>query len=190
MSAPQGQGSKGWTLATIGGAVSLVATVIAFPQTTESALHWAQAKWQSWVVGYKDLPGSFAGESWKAADPAQFAWLSDRWCYPTLPGFTSEFHVVEGRLERRNRGDAPAPFVTEWVKTEVSISNRGMLRIKYLESDFPVNFVQYDPAKTAEWHENERYLQDDGSVVAGNKRLVLSCDRCSVSADGYSYSCK
>lgn len=181
---------KGWTIASIGAAVSLAATVIAFPQTVENALHWAQGKWQEWGLGYKALPGSFPGESWKAADPAQFAWLADRWCYPSLPGFTSEFRVTDGHLERRNSGDAPSPFTTPWIKTSVWISNRGMLRIKYFDADFPMNFIAFDPAKTAEWRENERYLHDDGSVTAGDKRLVLSCGRCSVSRDGLTYSCK
>jgi hypothetical protein len=49
--------------------------------------------------------------------------------------------------------------------------------------------VEFSPRKTAEWNENERYENDDGSVHSGKPRLVLSCRRCKVDEDQGTYTC-
>ena len=86
-------------------------------------------------------------------------------------------------------GEQPKPFTTEWWKTKVYISNDGVLRIWYENSDLPGNYIVFTPGKTAEWKEYERYTKDGGQVSSGKKRLVLSCKRCSLSNDGITYSC-
>jgi len=80
--------------------------------------------------------------------------------------------------------------VSAWVKTQVYISNRGKLRVIHDQrSDWPSSFIAFSPTKTAEWHENERYESDDGSIQSGNARLVLSCKRCRVDGDQGTYVC-
>ncbi len=140
-------------------------------------------------LGRVELAGSYPGETWRLAKPAQYAWLQDTWCYPTLKDFHTQFRLEGGVLERRNRSETPVHVDTGWVKTKIYVSNRDMLRIAYEDSDLPASFVTFAPAKPAEWFENERRLRDDGSVVSGRKYLVLSCGRCRVSADGMTYSC-
>lgn len=140
--------------------------------------------------GTVELAGSFPGEVWRRATPSQFAWLADEWCYPSLPGFQSRFRVSNGTLQRQNTGVRPQQFTTNWVNSVVHISNRGVLRVKYDHPDWSVSFVHAEPGKTAEWQENERSTREDGSVVAGRQRLVLSCARCQVSPDRSTYSCR
>jgi hypothetical protein len=166
--------------------VSAVVALLAFPAQVEQGYRWFAGKYESW--GSVDLPGSYPGEVWKAASVEQLTWLEDEWCYPTIPGFKSRFRVIDGVHERQNTGSMPKPFTTEWWKTKTYMSNNGVLRIWYEDSDLPGNYVFFTAGKTAEWHENERYTNDDGSVRSGKKRLVLSCKRCTVS--DYTYACE
>ena len=178
---------RGWLYA-IAGLASTAIAVLAFPAQVENVYKWFAGKYQSWDA--VDLPATYPGELWKVAKAEQFAWLEDEWCYPTIPGFRSRFRVVGDTLERQNIGQLPKPFTTEWWKTKVYLSNKGVLRIWYDDADLPGNYISFVPDKTAEWHEYERYARDDGSTRSGRERLVLSCKRCSLSSDGISYSCK
>lgn len=171
----------------VGGIASATLAVLAFPAQVEQVYGWFAGKYESW--GSVDLPSSYPGELWNVAGPQQFAWLEDEWCYPTIPDFRTRFRVVDGALERQNEGRLPKPFTTAWLKTKVYLSNNGVLRLWYEDSDMPGNYVHFTPGKTAEWQENERYAKDDGSITGGRKRLVLSCKRCSISDDGITYSC-
>ena len=172
----------------LAGLASTAVAVLAFPSQVENVYKWFAGKYQSWDA--VELPATYAGELWKVAKPEQFAWLEDEWCYPTIRGFRSRFRVVVDVLERQNIGQLPKPFTTEWLKTKVYLSNKGVLRIWYENPDLPGNYISFSPEKTAEWHEYERYGGDDGSTRPGKERLVLSCKRCSLSDDGISYSCK
>lgn len=135
----------------------------------------------------EDLPDSFPGESWKKAKLSDFDWLQDEWCYPGMPDFRIQFRVTNGMLEQQNRISGRDAHVTEWVQPKVYISNRGVLRLMY-ENDWPGDYIDFVPKKTAEWHEYVRYANADGSITAGHERLVLSCRRCRVGKDG-TYSC-
>jgi hypothetical protein len=178
---------KSWIYA-VGAAASTLLAVLAFPSQVEQVYDWFAGKYER--LDAVDLPSSYPGEIWRDAAPEQFSWLSDEWCYPSLPDFHSRFRVVDGRLERQNQGDSPQPFTTQWVKTRVYLSDKGVLRLWYEDSEWPGNYVTFTPGKTAEWQENERYGKDDGSITSGRKRLVLSCARCTVSGDGMTYDCK
>ena len=146
--------------------------------------------WQRWELrGTVQLPGSFRGETWRLANLKQYAWLQDEWCYPGLGDFRTRFRIKAGLLEQRNLSDTPVHVDTGWVKTRVYISNHGVLRVTHEHSDLPAMFIGFSPDKTAEWFENERSLRDDGSIVSGEKFLVLSCRRCRISHDGLTYSC-
>ncbi len=175
-----------WTLWAAVGGLGTVAAALSAPSAVQEFVRWSGET--AARAGSVDLPSSFPNEYWKVARPADFAWLEDDWCYPTLPGFTTSFRVIDGALQRQNRGQQPSPFVTEWVDTKVYVSSLGMIRIWH-QNDWPGSYVHYTPGKTAEWRENERYGHDDGSISAGDKRLVLSCSRCTVSADGFTYAC-
>lgn len=179
------EGRRGWLYA-LGGFASAVAAVILFPAQVEQAYKWFSDRYESWDA--VDLPSSYPGEIWKRAAVEQFRWLEDEWCYPTIPGFKTRFRVVGDALERQNEGAMPKPFTTVWWKTKVYLSNNGILRIWHDDPDIPGSYITYSPEKTAEWHENERYSNDDGTVRSGKKRLVLSCKRCTVS--DYTYSCQ
>jgi hypothetical protein len=176
---------RNWLVAAASGA-SVIVAVLAFPAQIEQIYKWFAGKYESWNA--VDLPTSYPGELWKVATVEQFAWLEDEWCYPTIPGFKTRFRVADGTLERQNEGDMPKPFTTAWWKTKVYLSNNGVLRIWHDAADIPGSYITYSPEKTAEWHENERYSNDDGSTRSGKKRLVLSCKRCTVS--DYTYSCE
>lgn len=136
----------------------------------------------------EDLPGSFPGETWRKAKLADFDWLQDEWCYPSMPDFRIQFRVTSGMLEQQNRISGRDAHITEWVRPKVYISNRGILRLMY-DNDWPGDYIDFAPQKTAEWHEYVRYANADGSITAGHERLVLSCRRCQVSKDG-TYSCR
>ncbi|MCE9523875.1 MAG: hypothetical protein K8S25_15770 [Alphaproteobacteria bacterium] len=171
----------------VAGVASTAIAVLAFPAQVEQVYKWFAGKYDSWDA--VELPGTYPGELWKVATSEQFGWLEDEWCYPTIPGFRSRFRVVDGALERQNAGQMPKPFTTEWWKTKVYQSNKGVLRIWYDDPDLPGNYISATPGKTSEWHEYERYSHDDGSVTSGKRRLVLSCKRCSLGNDGFTYSC-
>lgn len=160
----------------VGGGVGAVAVARWVGQTRA---HWSDV----------ELSASLPGETWQVADLPQYSWLQGDWCYPSLPGFRSTFRVMAGSLQRQNRSTGAEKFVTEWVNTNVHISNRGLLRLDYEGKVWPLSFVDAEPGHPTEWRENERYPQDDGSSRAGNKRLVLSCSQCVMSRDGMTYSC-
>jgi len=162
----------------IGGALGIIPYVSAIGT-------WLHDRWG----GYVQLSGSYPGEKWKPAMPAQFAWLTDQWCYPTLPGFSSQFRITNGTLQRQNQSTPPDPFVSDWVTVDVFISNRNTIRLKYENPDWPGSFIDFDPSKSAEWKENARYTDDQGVVTSGDKHLVLSCKRCRLTRGGLTYSC-
>jgi len=172
----------------LAGVASATLAVLAFPAQVENVYHWFSSKFARWDA--VELPTSYPDEIWKVATVEQFGWLEDEWCYPTIPGFKTRFRVVAGALERQNEGAMPKPFTTDWWKTKVYLSNNGVLRIWHEATDVPGSYITYTPGKTAEWRENERYGNDDGSIRSGKKRLVLSCKRCSLSDDGFTYSCE
>jgi hypothetical protein len=172
--------------------VSGLATFLTFPSTVEQALRWAREfpqkidRWWNAV----ELPGTYPGEVWKSAKSHEFEWLVGDWCYPSMPDFRSRFRVVGGTLQRQNEGRRPEPFRTEWSNAKTYVSNRGVLRMRYDDPNLPGSFVTMTPGKTAEWHEHERYGNDDGTTRSGKPRLVLSCARCQVSNDGITYTCQ
>lgn len=168
-------------LGVIAGAIGLIPLVYA---------GWTFASGWLSSLGTVELAGSFPGEVWRPATASQFEWLADQWCYPSLPGFESRFRVANGALQRQNSGLQPQRFTTNWVNTTVHTSNRGVLRVAYEHHEWPISFIQFEPGKSAEWQENERSTRDDGTVVAGRHRLVLSCARCRVSSDRSTYSCR
>jgi hypothetical protein len=172
----------------VGGFLSAIAAVVLFPSQIEQAYNWFASKYEG--LDAVSLPATYPGELWKTAKSEEFAWLADEWCYATIPGFRTRFRVNEGGLERQNTGDQPKPFTTEWWKTKVYVSNNGVLRIWYENSDLPGDYIEFRPDKTAEWKEYQRFSRDDGSITSGKKRLVLSCKRCSLSSDGITYSCQ
>jgi len=140
--------------------------------------------------GSVELSGSYDGEIWREAAERDYGWLAkDSWCYPALRGFKSEFRLASGSLEQRNSSPAPDAFETEWVPLKVYISNRSILRLHDTRKKWDVSFVTFEPDDPAEFRENNRFTKDDGSVEGGNKRLALSCTRCSLSADGVTYDC-
>jgi hypothetical protein len=140
--------------------------------------------------GSVELAGSYDGEIWREAATRDYGWLAkDSWCYPALQGFKSEFRMASGALEQRNSSPAPDPFVTEWVPLKVYISNRGILRLHDTRKKWDVSFLTFEADDPREFRENNRFTKDDGSVEGGNKRLALSCTRCSLSADGVTYDC-
>lgn len=167
--------------------MSKFVTVIGALVGATAVFPWVKEKWIHWTDVHID--GSFPGETWKHAALDQFSWLQDEWCFPSIPGFRSRFRLEGQTLERQNSGTAPGAFVTEWVKAKVHISNRGVLRIDYANSVWPISFVEFTSGQATEWRENERYPQDDGTSLPGRKRLVLSCSRCQVARDGLTYSC-
>lgn len=177
---------KRWTLWAVIVALATISGALAVPQAAENFVNWAKAR--VGAIGAVELGATFPGEVWKPAAREDYAWLVDTWCYPTLAGFTSEFRFGGPALQRRNAAPRPRAFQSEWVDVEVFRSNRGMLRLRHA-NDWPGNYIDYSPAKTAEFHENERYVYDDGRVEAGDERLALSCARCTLSGDGLTYSC-
>lgn len=138
------------------------------------------------------LKGSYPGEIWKVAQAADFSWLTDKWCYPSLPGFVTYFRVERGRLFRQNESGPPRAFKTDWIPVEqVHMSNRDVLRISYPRSqDWPIDFIQFEQGRTAEWREYQRSIKDDGTVQSSAKKLVLSCTRCTLDPQGITYDCK
>jgi hypothetical protein len=141
-------------------------------------------------AGAVELSGSYEGEIWKTANEDDFGWLArDSWCYPTLRGFKSEYRVAGGVLEQRNSSPAPDAFITEWVPLDVYISNLGVLRMHDTRKKWDVMFVDFEPGDPTEYRENNRFVRDDGSVDSGDKRLALSCTRCSLTQDGFTYDC-
>lgn len=185
---PGGKSKKRrWTLWTAIGGLGAVAGALSVPMAVQEFVKWTSERVER--AGAVDLPTSFPDEIWKRASVEEYAWLADEWCYPSLPGFVTRFRVVDAKLQRQNQGQAPRPFTTEWVDVDVYNSSLGSMRLWHHKDGWPGNYVHYTPGKTAEWRENERYAADDGTISAGDKRLVLSCARCSVSADGFTYSC-
>jgi hypothetical protein len=138
---------------------------------------WDAASWVWKKSTTEYLPGSFPGETWKKAKLADFDWLQDEWCYPSMPDFRIRFRVTNGMLEQQNLIGGPGAHITDWVQPKVYISNQGVLRLRY-ENDWPGDYINFAPRKTAEWREYVRYGNSDGSVTAGRERLVLSCRRC------------
>lgn len=166
------------------GAISAALSII--PQL-DGARQWLVDAWES--RGAIELPGAYPGEIWRRAGSDEVAWLQDDWCYPSLRGFIARFQLRDGSLLRQNEAGIPSPFKTEWVEAEAFISNRNQLRLRYKSSDWPGDYISFDPDRKAEWQENQRYTEDNGTVVSGDKRLVISCNRCSVSSDGITYDC-
>ena len=170
------------------GGLGTVAAALGIIAQVSGGWSWLRTRWDT--LNAIELTGSYDGEVWFSAKPEQFSWLRDEWCYPSLRGFRSRFKVEREKLFRQNEGGLPRPFKTNWVEASVFISNRKVLRIRYSNSDWPSDFIDYNPKKTAEFKENQRFPQDDGKVTSGKKRLVLSCSRCQLSQDGISYDCK
>jgi hypothetical protein len=168
-------------------ATGAIATAFSIVPQFDDARKWMVESWRG--IGSVELPGAYPGEIWKPASAEQVTWLQDEWCYPSLRGFKSRFRLQNGTLFRQNEATPPAPFVSEWVAAEVYVSNKKVLRLRYKLKDWPGDYIDFDPEKSAEWRENQRFTEDDGTVVAGKKRLVLSCSRCALSRDGITYSC-
>ena len=168
-------------------AIGAIASALAIVPQFDGARQWLLERWHSY--GTVDLPGTYPGERWTPARGDQLSWLVGDWCYPSLPGFRSHFRIRAGHLERQNQATSPTAFVSDWVAAEVFHSNRDQWRLRYPAIDWPGDYIEFDQTKPAEWRENQRFAQDDGSVKSGKTHLVLSCARCRVSADGVSYSC-
>jgi hypothetical protein len=114
------------------------------------------------AFGSVDLPGSYLGETWRPARRV------------VLPGV--------GRIPI-------ALSRPEWRSRRAKRGSQAIIRLRYVNSDWPGTYVDREPGKTAEWRENERSAADDGTISSGKKRLVLSCGRCRLSSDGSTYSC-
>jgi hypothetical protein len=134
---------------------------------------------------------SFPGEFWRAATAQETNWLVDEWCYPSLPGFVSRFRREGGRMLRQNEGKTPPIAKTDWLVISIQRSNRGALRITYQDKpEWPPEYIHYEPRLTAEHHYNDRTVLDDGSVRSSPRKLVLSCNRCTIDQAGLVYNCK
>ena len=134
---------------------------------------------------------SFPGEYWRTATTREINWLVDEWCYPSLPGFNSRFRVEGNRMLRQNEAKTPPITKTEWLEVSILRSNRGALRVTYpSKPDWPPEYIHFEPRLTAEHHYNERTVLDDGSVRSSERKLVLSCKRCSIEHSGMIYNCK
>lgn len=162
----------------IGGALGVIPYV-------STAVTWIHDRW----AGYVELPGTYPDEKWKPATQAQYSWLVDEWCYPSLRGFHSRFRIVNGVLQRQNQGSRPDAFTSDWISADAFISNRSVLRLRYRNSDWPGSYIAFQPSQPAEWMENIRYTDDQGIVTSGDKMLVLSCSRCRLMRGGLTYSC-
>jgi hypothetical protein len=184
--------SQKWTLRRLKRLFGIAASVIAIITGVTKYSEVEKFAKETWAkVGTVELKGSFPGERWQAATQEDIQWLVDEWCYPSLRGFVTRFKLEGGKLYRQNEG-GPAQYVkTAWIPIEAYRSNRNVLRLSYpVEQDWPIDFVVFEPHRTAEWQEYTRYINDDGTVAAGEKRLILSCTRCKVDGMGLTYDCK
>lgn len=174
-------------LSTIIVAVGAIATALAIVPQLDDARRWITGAWGT--IGTVEIDGTYPGESWKPAKKDQYSWLEDEWCYGSDPSFVSRFKLEGSELFRQNEGGR-IYIKTEWVPVTVYISNHDVLRFKYpKDAAWPADFVDFDPALPAEWHEYTRNVHDDGSVSSNKKYLVVSCKRCAISSDGLIYNC-
>lgn len=188
---PPQQGAK-WTLRRLKRILAIAGSVVAIITGITKYSDVEKFAKETWAkIGTVELKGSYPGERWTSATPEDLQWLVDEWCYPSLRGFVSRFKLEGGKLYRQNEG-GPAQYIkTEWIPITAYRSNRNVLRLTYPpETDWPIDFVAFEPSRTAEWQEYTRAINDDGTVVSGDKRLVLSCSRCKVDSMGITYDCK
>ena len=62
-------------LAGIGAAIACLGSIFG-----AGAYLWNRAQ----SIGEVDLPATYENEEWRLAKKADYAWLADEWCYPTL----------------------------------------------------------------------------------------------------------
>jgi len=134
--------------------------------------------------------GTFPGETWKKATTDQLKLFVDKWCTPKLSGFTSTFRIDKGQLYRQNFGGALQNKTTEWLPIDTYVSNRGMFKLDYTGNDWPSAFIRFDGPGNASFYENVRFINDDGSIEAGEKILSLSCKRCRLENSGMIFYCE
>lgn len=176
--------SSGWRkvwfivaiVASIAGAISIITPIREF-------FGWTKG------LANVDLDATFPNETWKPAKEKDFSWIEGEWTFPALDGFLSRFKIEDDKLYRQNEGSVPQKFKTEWVEVKPYISNNRTLRLAYpSKSGWDDNF--FERIKEFDCKEHERSVMDDGAVVAGDRRLMLSRGHCKISLDGTTYDCK
>lgn len=165
------------------GRVSLIAGALAILPYMASTYNWFEE------LDAVDLPDAFKGEIWEEASIDKVNWMEGDWFYPNLPQFYTHFKIEDGILYQQNEGAIPNKFITEWVSTKIFISNRDVLRLRYLSKDWDGTFIYKEDGVDYRFYNNERYVGDDGTVTSGDKRVVLRKDRCKISEDGMTYEC-
>ncbi|MCK7591061.1 hypothetical protein M0G43_10790 [Subsaxibacter sp. CAU 1640] len=135
-----------------------------------------------------ELPDAYPNEVWKNEDVANLTWLQDEWFYPTIPNFYTRFKIENNTLFQQNEGYNP-DVLTEWIEVKVFVSDKGLLRLRYVSNDWPGTFIRKPDTKNSEYQNFERGVADDGSVTTDKARLVLSKTRCKITNGGMTYNC-
>lgn len=164
-------------------AAGAVAGAFGLPNAVKDIIHWVDE------ISSEKLPNSYAGEFWRKAKNEDYYWLVSEWCIPSVQGLRSQFRISAGNLQRQNYGPWPSPFRTEWVNTQVFISNRKTLRLVYSRDGWQDNFLSSSSTKTEFWS-NTRQQTDSGAITSSSRILALDCARCRVSEDGFTYKCQ
>lgn len=140
-------------------------------------------------VGEVSLPATYANETWRPAKAEQYAWLANRWCYPTLPNFQTEFRLNGKKLQHRNVGTNPQTD-TGWLDATAYVNQNDLIRIWHDDGGLPGAYYRPAAADRLSFYENDRSTADSGEVRDGDRFLALNCTRCKISPDGLTYSCK
>lgn len=142
----------------------------------------------NWYKGWGtvELPDAYPNEVWKNASAEDYGWLEGDWFYPSLPDFYTRYKIEDETLFQQNYAST---FQTEWIQVKIFISNKNVLRVRYVSNDWPGTYIQKREDKRFEFYNYERYLADDGTVSTGQERLVLNRNACRVSKDGLIYEC-
>jgi len=164
--------------------IALIASALAIIPFISQSLKWLNN------LSNIELPGTYQNETWKHATTEQFKWLEGEWFYPSLRGYKTRFKVIDDKLYRQNQIGTSDEF-TNWIETEVFISNREVLRIHHESNEeLPHSFIYAASKKQLDFWEYERYVGDDGNITSGDKRLALNFNRCKIFDDGIIYDCK
>jgi hypothetical protein len=144
----------------------------------------------AWLAsfGEADLPATYPNETWRKAKPAQYEWLLQDWCFPTLGDFKVQFRQQGGNVVRRNSSTRPA-VDTGWMDVTVYISNRDLLRIYHHRDGMPGSYLRPATTDNLSLYENERRQSDAGEISSTRQILALHCTRCQISSDSITYSC-
>lgn len=158
-------------VATVAGALAIIPATRDFVEIVAGGIgNWGTAQ----------LANSYPHEKWRAAEPADFKWLEDEWCYPSLGGFRATLKMSGNGLQQQNRMGPADPDPTSWVNADVYTSDTGLLRLAYRDSAWPDSFIQLLDSNYGAYYSNSRHTADDGSVISDTKVQAISCTRCTV----------